>query len=407
MATADDDKPLAFFSADTGCTVYEIATTFEKQSDESRENLWKKLIDKPELTTFVDVYTVIMGLIAMTLKAKDDTSRPPQNAIKSLTKQLIPKLPKNSNDEPILSKNEFLQNIHNILYNIHFEFTDDEPRNKPQDDYTTLDMEGNTQQTLMTKTEPTSNENINTGETTEYAPGELVPMDEIEPVQHTPKKQEISIAKDITNKLDGISDCICAGKDNICDNIIVDFFKGHAATLGCLLCIGAIVACIFGSIRLQDAETFKNATEAKCTYVITIKQTCKFWPDSDDTPTTINPFEKSDGIIATYIYNSSMCRVEQSLIDTLETKSGTNYDKLLRENKVLYEKSQDECDEERDGKDAHTSKTDTCHINSCGGDNFTWSSAEEHYQLGVVLMIVFAVCIICCCVLWGYYFTQN
>eukprot|EP00483_Globobulimina_turgida_P008452 UN08469 len=130
ITNVNNDKPLIFFSKDAGCTVHEIASTLENQSPESR--VMGKLVEgsKTEQTKFVEIYTITMGLIAKTLKGKNNTSRPSQEAIKVLTKQLIQKLSKNSNGEPVLSKHNFVNNLHNILYDIHFELTDDDPSNR-------------------------------------------------------------------------------------------------------------------------------------------------------------------------------------------------------------------------------------------------------------------------------------
>eukprot|EP01084_Bolivina_argentea_P235776 396625_1 len=115
-------KQLASFSDDVGCTVYEIANTVEKLSCDEKENIWSKLMEgKSELTSFIEIYTVTMALIAVTLKTKNNLDKPPQHAIKALAVQLSIKLPKNSNYEHILPKDEYVNNIHNILYNIHYE----------------------------------------------------------------------------------------------------------------------------------------------------------------------------------------------------------------------------------------------------------------------------------------------
>eukprot|EP01084_Bolivina_argentea_P091904 165398_1 len=114
-------KPLISFSNEVGCTIYEIASTLEKQSIDSKENMWGKLVNEDEIKGFVGIYTIVMGLIALTLKNRNISTKPPQESIKSLTEQLIKKL-------PTLSKHEYLNNLHNILYEMHQEMTDDHPR---------------------------------------------------------------------------------------------------------------------------------------------------------------------------------------------------------------------------------------------------------------------------------------
>eukprot|EP01084_Bolivina_argentea_P235775 396621_1 len=137
---------LGLFNTSTllGCTIYEIANTFENQSYGAKEDLWEKLMNnKSELTSFVEIYTIIMSLIALTLKSKNQTNKPPQNEIKLLTKQFITKLPTNSNGQSILSKEEYINNIHNILYNIHYEMTNDNPKKSNNNKIITLDMTEN------------------------------------------------------------------------------------------------------------------------------------------------------------------------------------------------------------------------------------------------------------------------
>ena len=61
----------------------------------------------------------MMGLIELTLKTKNVFGETAENAMKLLTYNLCTVLPPNSNGKAILSKEEYLYNLHNILYNIH------------------------------------------------------------------------------------------------------------------------------------------------------------------------------------------------------------------------------------------------------------------------------------------------
>eukprot|EP01084_Bolivina_argentea_P156944 273480_1 len=127
----DVGKPLLTFSEDVGCTIYDIATVFKDRSYNDKDNLWKKLVNtKTELTDFVGIYTITMAVMAMALKSKNNFNKPPQWAIILLTKQLITKLPKNVHSQPLLEKEEYF-NLHSILYKMHEEMTDDNPRSKP------------------------------------------------------------------------------------------------------------------------------------------------------------------------------------------------------------------------------------------------------------------------------------
>ena len=75
--------------------------------------------NKSELTSFVEIYTITMTLIALTLQSQNNTNEPPQSSIKALTHQIITALPTNTYGQAVLTKEDYLNHLANILYAIH------------------------------------------------------------------------------------------------------------------------------------------------------------------------------------------------------------------------------------------------------------------------------------------------
>eukprot|EP01084_Bolivina_argentea_P098439 176913_1 len=120
IASFDADKYIKSFEEDVGCKITTIASTLHSQSHELKDKNWRTFSkDKCELTTFVEIYTIVMCVVAYTLKKKQISKKPSKNSIKALTIKLLSKLPKSNNNKPILTKSEYMTNFDRLLNEIY------------------------------------------------------------------------------------------------------------------------------------------------------------------------------------------------------------------------------------------------------------------------------------------------
>eukprot|EP01084_Bolivina_argentea_P135672 239032_1 len=177
----DADKCLISFEEDVGCKISTIASTLQFQPTETKDKNWKTFSKgKDELYTFIELYTIIMGIIAYTLKSKDITTKPSKDSIKALTIKTISKLPKSNDNKPVLSQSEYMNNLHNLLNEISDEIKDKMTTSPP---YTQTDVQINMySKTLEKETEqteiiiPNDNHTQTTMENKEDIPGEPEPQ---------------------------------------------------------------------------------------------------------------------------------------------------------------------------------------------------------------------------------------
>eukprot|EP01083_Nonionella_stella_P278399 946719_1 len=117
----DVDKHLMEFAdalRKAGCSIKDIGTALQNQPEALKDKNWNAVAKKAELSNFVEIYTVILSVIAYALKSKQISYKPSQSCIKALTIKVTKKLPQ-ENDKPLLTQFEYVNNLHNILYDIH------------------------------------------------------------------------------------------------------------------------------------------------------------------------------------------------------------------------------------------------------------------------------------------------
>eukprot|EP01084_Bolivina_argentea_P135671 239028_1 len=141
----DTDKYLRLFEEDTGCRISHIASKLQFQSQETKEKNWQTFSkNKDELVTFIEIYTIVMGIVAYTLKSNQISKKPSQNSIKALTSKLFTKLPKSDDNKPILTKSQYMNNLHHLLNEIYDEVQDNMiDKNSSIPTQNTLDKENN------------------------------------------------------------------------------------------------------------------------------------------------------------------------------------------------------------------------------------------------------------------------
>ena len=88
--------------------------------------LWNKWAQKQSLTRQTEIYKILYGLTVLTLKKKNPRSKkPPNKPIKLLTSRLCKKLPKKQG-KTTMTKQDFVKNCHNFLYQLHEEMVNEE-----------------------------------------------------------------------------------------------------------------------------------------------------------------------------------------------------------------------------------------------------------------------------------------
>eukprot|EP01083_Nonionella_stella_P048587 129789_1 len=122
MATDFDvDKHLKEFAdelKDVGCSIYDIGSALQNQPEALKDKNWNAVAKKQELNNFLEIYTVVLSVIAYALKSKQISYKPSQNSIKALTMEVTQRLPQ-ENDKPLLTKWDYENILHNMLHDIH------------------------------------------------------------------------------------------------------------------------------------------------------------------------------------------------------------------------------------------------------------------------------------------------
>mmetsp|Transcript_38927 Transcript_38927/g.62147 ORF Transcript_38927/g.62147 Transcript_38927/m.62147 type:complete len:347 (+) Transcript_38927:51-1091(+) len=118
------DMPQTTFGDEVGCDVDEIAMTLHFYPHPGK--LWDKWAKKHALTRQTEIYKILYGLTLLALKEKNPRSKKPRSQpIKSLTSKLCKALPKKKG-KTTLSKEDFVKNMANILFQLHEEMLHDE-----------------------------------------------------------------------------------------------------------------------------------------------------------------------------------------------------------------------------------------------------------------------------------------
>lgn len=112
------------FGEATGIDIDEIAFTLQAFSDRSK--VWDKWVKASKISKFTDIYGIMFGVTLIALRKKDSKAPKPQpKAIKDLTVKICKLLPVRKR-KPLLTKLHFIENFHNLLFQIHEELEREE-----------------------------------------------------------------------------------------------------------------------------------------------------------------------------------------------------------------------------------------------------------------------------------------
>eukprot|EP01084_Bolivina_argentea_P190205 326924_1 len=166
----DELKQFAEELKNVGCNIKEIGSALQHQPHALKEKNWNAVATKEELSTFVEIYTVILSIVIYALKSNHISYKPSQSCIKALTMKVTTKLPQ-QNDTPILTQYAYANTLHNIFREIHDEIDNNPMRSvvgksnklKPSTLQQSLLSEGAPQQEVQMAIKPV--QNIETQET--------------------------------------------------------------------------------------------------------------------------------------------------------------------------------------------------------------------------------------------------
>jgi len=133
------------FGRAIGCEVDEISQyILVLRREDKLANIWNKWVNKEQICKSNELLKIMYGLTILTLKHKQNVNGllkknsiciqpPPTQAMKRLTAKIYKRLPVHTTEGKklrLLTRQNFIQNLHTYLHDIHEEIVDKEKKQK-------------------------------------------------------------------------------------------------------------------------------------------------------------------------------------------------------------------------------------------------------------------------------------